>query len=250
MPKRKREGVLPAELRDLRAEDLPLFTVKLHLLFLQEYFSNVPDSSWPGRWVDDVEKTGIVITDQAPIGEEVVQARPVIVSTRGNLGFANMGFDNLREQNNITGRRIHTDLLSGTITLQCISRQGLAAQRLAWQVARAMRAHRRVLTRWGLHNGGQNIQVGSESPAGSVVAGDSDSSWVTVPVYHEFQIQDTFSIEPMDIDRLRAVEIDLGVLGPNALRSMADMNVQEKAEEAEKGTPGAVFTQTVLTLQS
>jgi hypothetical protein len=81
-----------------------------------------------------------------------------------------------------SGERTHTDLLTGSFSINCVSRNGLEAERLALLVAKAIRIYRRHLQRAGFFHIGHLVQVGTESPAGSLVSGDSDEDFVVVPV--------------------------------------------------------------------
>ena len=237
MPSRKQPNAALPDLGELRQHDLPLFITKAHLVFLQEYFAGCPDNEWPGRWLSDMDKTGIVITDQSGIAHDVIQKRPLIVSMRGNLAYANLAMDHLRTEDSNTGTRTHTDMLSCPVTLQCVAKVGLEAQRLAWCVARALRAYRRTLLSWGFHEAGMRVQVGPETPAGSIVSGDSDAGFVAVAVYHEVRVQDTWTVQPLDDITLRSIQVDLEAAPLHALGAPPDPTPE----------PSVVQTVTVLT---
>ena len=174
----------------------PLFhTTKLFVRFLQVVFSTFEKGAY--RWEPDLELTDIVISDQGMIGNPVVEKRPSIVCMRGPAAWSNVSMDQFKSFDFQTGTRTHTDLIATSMLYNCIAKEGLEAQRIAWIAAYATRTLKRNLMKAGLHRVGENVDIGQESDAGSIL-GDSGKELQLVPVSVPFFFQDTYSIGPVD----------------------------------------------------
>ncbi len=208
---------------------------RLFCRFLQIIFSDFEKGSY--HWDVDTQSTDIIISDQSTLSLDAMEKRPAIIVSRGALAFTNVSIDqfagplldkqiNGQERftpnlNINTGSERHTDLVSGTIVYNCLSREGIEAQRLAWMSGGYTRTLKKVLIRAGLHRVGENIQYSAESAPGSIVQPDSNEI-VMVSVSIPFYFQDTWNVEPEDKLLLKHVDM--------ALRS-----------EVEAATPSAVI---------
>jgi len=108
-----------------------------------------------------------------------------------------------------TGTRRFTDLVASTMTYNCLSREGLEAQRIAWIAMMATRRLKRALMSAGLHRVGEEIQVSAESPPGAIVSSDSEPEIVMVSVTVPFYFQDFWSIGPGDKKLLKNIDLAL-----------------------------------------
>ena len=178
-------------------------TKDIILKFLRHYFSQqetgeflyTPDEDpFSGGTSETV--TEIIITDSGTIGTDTIEKRPAIIVSRTPFNYANRGLDNLRNHKISTGKRTHTDMLTGQYVINCISRIGLEAETLAMSVAKALKFYRRELQKYGFFQIGQRVTVGSESPANSFLGGDSDEDFINVPVSFPVYYQETWSITP------------------------------------------------------
>lgn len=182
----------------------PLFHyTKVFVRFLQVVFHSFEKGSY--RWEPDMEFTDIVISDQGMVGREVVEKRPAIACMRGPTQWLNVSMDQFKEFDFSNGKRTHTDLVASVMIYNCIAREGLEAQRLAWIAGYATRVLKRNLLRAGLHRVGENVDYGPESPAENVVPDTKGLSLVQVSV--PFFFQDTYGVAP--IDNLLLKDIDL-----------------------------------------
>lgn len=180
-------------------------TKDILIRFLQEYFS----LQTPGEGMfyfakgitegdlgpTDEENTEVIITDAGSLGTDVVEKRPAIVLARGPFAYANTALDNFLGSEEVNDKRTHTDLLTGSFVINCVSRNGLEAEKLALLVAKAIRIHRRRIQLAGFFQIGQRIRIGSESPANSIVSGDSEEDFIAVPVTFPVYYQETFSVQ-------------------------------------------------------
>lgn len=209
-------------------EDPLTHYTRVFVRFLQVLFQTFERGAY--HWDSDDKNTDIHISDQATIKEEVVEKRPAILVSRGPLALTNVSMDQfsgpIQQKNPQTGQgyfkpnldyqtgaRRHTDLSSCVMTYNCLSKEGLEAQRIAWICGYFTRALKRTLMKSGLHRVGEDIQFGSESAPGSIVQPDP-SEVVMVSVSVPFYFQDSWSVEPVDKLLLKHVEV--------ALRSNSD----------------------------
>lgn len=182
------------------------FCTRIFLTFLQGLFEQFPEGSF--RWSDDEKLSEIAITDQVPIPRERVEQKPQLVAMRGPAQFANLSLDNMRKLSPRTGEKERTDLVSCTMTINAIAKNGVESQRIAWLVARHIRTFKTLIQRHGLHQVGDQLSVGPESPPGSFVS-EPDPEWVMVSVFAPFHFQWTEIVRPLDAPLLRSMETRL-----------------------------------------
>jgi hypothetical protein len=188
------------------AEEPLYFFTRVFLLFLQGLFEQFDTGYY--KWSENEELSEIMITDQVPIPRNKVEQKPQIVTMRGPAQFANLSLDQMRAVNSRTGEKERTDLVSCTMTINCIARNGVEAQRLAWIAMRHIRTFKNLLQRAGMHKVGDEVQLGPESPPGSFVS-ESDPEWVMITVFCPFFFQWTEKDSPLNSPLLRNIELKL-----------------------------------------
>lgn len=176
--------------------------------FLQQCFAGFEKGH--NRWTEDELSSEIIITAEAPVEKETVEKRPAIVLAMGPSGSANIAIDQLLRKDDITtARRLHTDLVSSTMSVNCISSDPLFARRIAWQSHRFIRAFKRSLMRSGMHRVGEEMQIGSPSPPGALVAPEVTNEVSLVTLSVPFYFQDWWAVEPVDKNLLKRVDFAL-----------------------------------------
>ena len=156
----------------------------------------------------------------------------MIILSRGPYAYGNVAMDQLLSLKFSTGEREHTDLITGSIAINCLSTVGLEAERLAQYVARSIRVYRRNLQRAGFFYIGHLIQVGQESPPGSLVSGPSKEDWVnvqvTLPVYYQDYWKVSQNADLLAKIRLKvqavARDLEWGLVYPDALNDDGTVN--------------------------
>ena len=170
----------------------PLFDPLYHanrvvIGFLQGLFKSLPEGRY--TWSEDPEQTEILITDAAPITSEVLTARPCIVTVRGQSQYANVTMNSMDYVDPRTQTRAFRDVISSSITINCISRNGVEASRLAWFVGSYIKALRHLLHREGpFLRIGHDVMIMGEMPPGALLQDPSDVGAVNVPVIIQFVI--------------------------------------------------------------
>jgi hypothetical protein len=229
-------------------EDPLLHYTKVFVRFLQVVFATFEKGAY--RWVDDEATSDIIITDQATIAREVVEKRPAIILTRGPASFGNISMNQFAGPGPLprtrgadlkypnldpeTGTKRYTDLVACTMTYNCLSKEGLEAQRIAWISMMATRRLKTSLMNAGIHRVGEEVQVGSESSPGSIVQPEADNEITMVSVAVPFYFQDFWSIGPKD--KLLLKHIDL------ALTSSLNYPAPGAVTIREPGMNGKVLT--------
>lgn len=187
---------------------------RLCLAFLQGLFEQAPRGQNMFHYDEDPQTTEVVITDNPPINSETVGSRPYIILVRAPVGFAGVAMDQLQSADLKTGTRVHTDLLPGNFTFNCVARHKNVAETLAWVVARHSWILRRILLTQGFHDFGQRIQILSPTPPGALIDGSGDVEAVNVAVVVPFYFQWQDTISPQEQRLAEAVEVRLTTLVP------------------------------------
>lgn len=190
-------------------EDPYLYFTKIYLTYLQGLFRQFQPGSW--KWSEDQDSTEIMITDQSPVPRDRIEERPAIITMRGPAQFAGMTLDQLQSVDRRTGTRQHTDLITCTMTLNCIAKNGLEAQRLGWIVQRhiGIANGKRLLQRYGIFKVYDNIGCSGETPPGSLVAPEPTPEMIMVVVTSPFAFQWTERTTPLDAPTFEAAELHM-----------------------------------------
>lgn len=205
----------------------PLFHVtRLCLSFLQGLFKQAPEGSF--RWNQDRQITELVVTDELPLHSEQINKRPAIITVRSPVQWQGIAMEQRVSESARTGERVHTDLITGHMTFNCLSRVKVEAEQLGWLVSRHLWILQRLFMKAGFHKIGQRVQILSATPAGALVSGDTEGEIHNVAVVSPYEFQWTERITPLNLDMLNEVGISMGGL------------VREREPEEVRLTPGAI----------
>lgn len=216
------------------------FCTRIFLTFLQGLFEQMPTGSY--RWSEDEKLSEIAITDQVPIPRERVDQKPQLVTMRGPAQFANLSLDQLRSLNPRTGEKERTDLVSCTMTINAIARNGIECQRLAWTAARYLRTFKTMIQRHGLHKIGDEISIGPESPPGAFVS-EPDPEFVMISVYAPFHFQWTETVRPLDAPLLRSMEARISTAMLPAAATTTEGSIEARVAFRTPSIRGRVLNQ-------
>ena len=175
--------------------------------FLQGLFAATPVGAGCWHWDEDDSITEIVIRDEATVKEEQVGKRPLITLTRGPMQFATLGLDDMVSYEADTGRKTKGVLVAGTMTMNCCSRESIESESIAWVAMEYTWLLRDLLISNSLlFDTGMRPQMGSPSPAGSIVADDKGDEWTCTPVSFPFQFIRTSAFTPLGKTIVRSIE--------------------------------------------
>lgn len=165
--------------------------------FLQNLFSYLPVGNY--HWEDSLD-TEIHIYDECPIKTEDIGARPAIGLVRAPMNMTSIGLDDMVSVDQQAGRKVKTTLLPGNMILNCCSRSSLESENLAMFAAENLWMLRDVLQKnGGFFDVGRNYAIGSPSPAGSIVQGDSADKYSVTTVTCPFHIIRISSVTEMGL---------------------------------------------------
>ena len=189
-------------------EEPLLFFTRAYIIFIQGLFAQFTPGSY--KWSSDESVSEITISDQASFPRDRIGQRPAIVTVRGPCQFANMSLDNLRDLNWQTGEKTRTDIIACTMSLNCMAKEGVEAQRLAWILMRHFRALKGILQRnGGFFKIGDDLSMSPESPPGALVSPEADSEIVLVTVSSPFYFQWTDKTGYLDAPLARGIEFHM-----------------------------------------
>jgi hypothetical protein len=194
------------------------YAVRCFIAFLQTIFEKAPRGAF--HWSPDFASTEIVITEESPINLESVEKKPVISVIEGPIQFNSTSLDDMVRIDPKTGEEFHTDLLPGTMSLNCLSRVRQEARFIAWISARTIWNLRKLFIRETYFQElGRGISIGSVTPAGALVQGDTEGEWHVCTVTCPFFLQWSDSITPLKEDwsgaPIRLLQHISGSVGPN-----------------------------------
>jgi hypothetical protein len=168
----------------------------LYVGFCQGLFSAAPPGTF--RFSPSLTDTEIIITDENTINLEVIGKRPAINFTRGPVQSYSLGMDDMLTYNLETGQKKKSILVPGTMSINCVSRNDLESEFIAWIVAEQLWMNRELLMQAGFFEIGRQFIVGSPSPPGSIVSGDSGEEMYCTTVSSPFQFYRTSVNTPLN----------------------------------------------------
>ena len=166
-----------------------------YVSFVQGLFRSAP----PGyRWSESEESTEILITDENPVHLSVLGHRPGVTFTRGPVQTFNLGIDDMAEYDFRTGAKRKSLLISGTMSISCLSRVDIEAEKLGWVIAEQLWMNRKLMMECGFYDIGRSFVVGPPSPAGSLVKGDGGHEVYAAVVSSPFQFGRNSTASPIN----------------------------------------------------
>jgi len=194
------------EKKSFRNERIPntaVFLKRTAIEFLQILFgSRAPGSL---HYDSDNTKTDIQIADVNAADLEAINKRPAIIVQRGPLSWQGMGLGGSAfESRDPQGRDVYSDLLLGSLSISCISKEGIEAEQIAHLVFNSFKFFAPTLRTRGFFSI-KSLNIGAESLVEQDGAGDET---YIVPIVITAQMQERWSLSP-DVKRhLEAILIE------------------------------------------
>lgn len=159
------------------------------LLFLQDAFSQADfyDGINEYQWSEDATLTKVMISDAYTENLAGVDKRPAIIVNRGSLRWMNTSIDQRELIDFRTGRERYKDLINAEMTVNCFSRNGLEAEKLAHLVFASLQFFAREIRKNGTFEI-NSLVIGPES----LVQADSVTDLSVVPVAAGIYMQDNW----------------------------------------------------------
>ena len=187
----------------------------LYARFIQGLFSAAPLGAY--HWDENEQSTEIVISGENVLEAERVGVRPAITFTRGPVNFFTLGHDDMLGVDMASGAKTKSVLVPGVMSINCLSREDLESERIAWIVAEQLWMNRDLLMKFGFFEVGRQPSLGAPSPAGSLVANDGGREWYATTVACPFQFYRTGTLTPLGHAIVAGIEVSLTARPPGVL---------------------------------
>lgn len=154
---------------------------RIFLNFIQAYFAQHTKYTWslgPDSKILIIDKYAMDLTQTAK--------KPSIVLSRGGMRWANSSIGQLSQRSIVSANAVFTDLSAGTITLNCIAKNGIVCEELALTLRNLFTAYKLQLKKVGIHSI-DNIAIDEER----TLMADSDIVLTVVPVTIQYSKQST-----------------------------------------------------------
>jgi hypothetical protein len=177
-------------------------TKDILLRFFQDFFHEMPEGEGLFHYepesgaageikATDEIATELIISSAGAINTDTVEKRPAIVISRGPFGFGDTSIDALKGLDWTDGKE---------------------TEKLALIVAKSIRYYRVTLQQAGFFNIGIRVQIGEESPANTLLHGDSDEDFVAVPVSFPVYYEEGWTLEYPNAASLDALKCTLNAV--------------------------------------
>lgn len=180
------------EKKSFRNERIPntaIFLKRTAIEFLQILFGTRAQGSY--HYDSDDTKTDIQIADVNAADLEAINKRPAIIVQRGPLSWQGMGLGGSAfESRSPEGGDIYNDLLVGSISVSCISKEGIEAEQIAHLVFNSFKFFAPILRKRGFFSI-KSLNIGAESLVEQDGAGDET---YIVPIMVTAQMQERWSV--------------------------------------------------------
>lgn len=190
-------------------KDDPLTQLRmLYVAFVQGLFAAAPPGNY--HWSSDNERTEIYIVGEGAINSDTIGARPAISFTRGPVQFYSLGQDDMLSFQFDTGQKTKGVLIPGVMSINCVSRNTLECDKIAFVVAEHIWLLRERLIGSDLFfEIGRQPQISSPSPAEGIVAGDNAEGWYATVVSSPFQFPRMSQYTPLNQAIVQSIELQI-----------------------------------------
>jgi hypothetical protein len=173
-----------------RVPNSAIFLKRTALEFLQILFGTRAQGSF--HYDSDDTKTDIQIADINAADLTAVNLRPAIIVARGPMNWQGLGLGGnaIEGVSMKTGTTTYNDLLIGSISISCISREGIEAEQIAHLVFNSFKFFTPTLRKRGFFSI-KSLNIGGESLVEQ--EGVSDETYI-VPIYVTAQIQERWRL--------------------------------------------------------
>ena len=182
--------------------NVAVFLKRTAIEFLQILFSQRAQGSY--HYDEDDTKSEILIADLHAVDTIAVSVRPAVIAVRGPLSWQQTGLGSVESRNMSTGDYTFNDLLTGSVALSCISREGIEAEQIGHLVFNSFKFFRPVLQKYGFFSI-KSLNIGAET---LVEQEGADDRTTVVPVYITALIQDRWIMEDTAARKLRQIIVE------------------------------------------
>lgn len=184
-----------------RVPNVAIFLKRTSLEFLQIIFGARAKDHF--HYDKDDSLTDIQISDIHAVNLTTVNRRPAVIATRGPLSWqgTGLGGNSLETRNMKTGDHTFNDMLIGSVSFSCMSREGVEAEQLAHIVFNSFKFFRPELQKYGFMTI-KSMNIGAET---LIEQEGSEDVTTIVPVYITAMIQDRWTLSDEAGRKLREI---------------------------------------------
>lgn len=182
--------------------NVAVFLKRTALEFLQIMFSQRAPGSF--HYDEDDTKSEILIADVHAVDTIATSVRPAIIAVRGPLSWQQTGLGSVESRKMSTGNYTFNDLLTGSLALSCISREGIEAEQIGHLVFNSFKFFRPVLQKYGFFSI-KSLNIGAET---LIEQEGADDRTTVVPIYITALVQDRWIMEDTAARQLRQLIIE------------------------------------------
>lgn len=188
----------------------------LYIGFCEGLFHAAPPGTF--HWDPSPEDTEIIITGEGVVDLETTGQRPAISVARGPVQSNALGNDDMLDYNFATGAKKKGLLISGMMNVNCLSKNDIETETIAWIVAEQVWMHRELLMRAGFFEIGRQFVISAPAPAGSLVDGDQSDRWFATVLSMPFQFSRTSSFTPINKQIVEQIGLTFNTQGQRTLQ--------------------------------
>jgi hypothetical protein len=192
----------------------------LFVRFFQGLFAAAPSGVGAFHWSPHAEETELVISDEEVIQPDVIEKNPAITLARGPIMFQSMGLDDMEQYDMQTGQKTRGMLIPGTMTVNCISRESLESEQLAFFAADHLWILREVMLEQGFFDVGRNIQLGSPSPAGAIIANERGHEFISTAFTVQYMFPRLSTTTPLSRQIVNNIRLSMNMKPKSAVPQM------------------------------
>ena len=187
-----------------RIPNTAIFLKRTAIEFLQILFGcRAPGSL---HYDSDDTQTDIQIADVNAADLDAVNHRPAIIVMRGPMSWQGLGLGNnaIEQKNTRTGETTYNDLLTGSLSVSCISREGIEAENIAHLVFNSFKFFNSTLRKNGFFTI-KSLNIGAETLVEQ--EGSSDEMYI-VPIYITAAVQERWTLSPEVARQLEGIIVE------------------------------------------
>lgn len=184
-----------------RIPNSAIFLKRTAIEFMQILFGTRASGSF--HYDPDDTKTDIQIADINAADLTAINLRPAIIVARGPMNWQGLGLGNsaMEGVNMRTGDTTYNDLLVGSVSISCISREGIEAEQIAHLVFNSFKFFTPTLRKRGFFTI-RSLNIGGESLVEQ--EGSSDEMYI-VPIYVTAQVQERWTLSKDAVQKLEDI---------------------------------------------
>jgi hypothetical protein len=184
-----------------RIPNSAIFLKRTAIEFLQILFGTRARGAY--HYDPDDTKTDIQISDINAADLTAINLRPAIIVARGPMNWQGLGLGNsgMESKNMQSGDTTYNDLLVGSLSISCMSREGIEAEQIAHLVFNSFKFFTPTLRKRGFFTI-RSLNIGGESLVEQ--EGASDETYI-VPIFVTAQVQERWTLSQDAARRLEDI---------------------------------------------